>query len=151
MKDRGKRDIGHLADGINPNLQDSSLVIAGMSWVLAELVRLFHGISSDEAQKIMDNLVAKQVPAIQVFDGHPRLLKQLAASEHALVILYWRSPEVTSLADLRRWVRPTMKGNLTRTLRGLDERDLVHQTMDGYRITYLGEQHVEERKLLEPA
>jgi hypothetical protein len=126
-------------------------VIAGMSWVLAELVRHFHRVSSDEAQKVIDELVAKQVPAIQVFDGCPRLLKQLPASDHALVLLYWRSPDVTSIADLSRWMRPTMVKNLTRTLRGLNERDLVHQSPDGYRITYRGEHSVEVRKLLETA
>src|SRR5437763_8920704 len=32
---RNKRDAAHLADGIDPNLQDSSLIVGNMDWVLA--------------------------------------------------------------------------------------------------------------------
>lgn len=146
---RNKRDIGHLADGIDPNVQDSTLVIANMSWTLAELVRLYHKVSPAEAQQIIDDLVAKQVPAIQVFDGEPRLLRNVTASDHALAILYWRSPELTTLEELRTWVRPSMVKNLKRTLQSLNEKDLVHGAAAGYRITHLGERHVESRKLIE--
>src|SRR5215469_1746683 len=33
---RNKRDAAHLADGIDPNLQDATLVVATIDWVLAE-------------------------------------------------------------------------------------------------------------------
>ena len=35
---RNKRDTAHLADNIDPNLQDSSLVVYSLDWVLAEFV-----------------------------------------------------------------------------------------------------------------
>src|SRR5262245_61147135 len=41
---RNSRDAAHLADGIDPNLQDASLVIGNIDWVLAEFVRLYHGV-----------------------------------------------------------------------------------------------------------
>jgi hypothetical protein len=37
---RNKRDAAHLADVIDPNIQDASLVIRNLEWVLAELMRL---------------------------------------------------------------------------------------------------------------
>src|SRR6266853_3557701 len=37
---RNKRDAAHLADGIDPNLQDATIVIAVLDWILAELIRL---------------------------------------------------------------------------------------------------------------
>ena len=42
---RNKRDAAHLANGIDPNLQDSTLVISVLDWVLAELIRLHHTVS----------------------------------------------------------------------------------------------------------
>ncbi len=42
---RNKRDAAHLGDGIDPNLQDSTLVSAALDWVLAEFVRLARGVS----------------------------------------------------------------------------------------------------------
>src|SRR5260370_21703389 len=39
---RNKRDAAHLADGIDPNLQDSTIVCSILYWIFAELVRLYH-------------------------------------------------------------------------------------------------------------
>src|SRR5712692_10422340 len=58
---RNNRDAAHLADGIDPNLQDATLVISVADWVLAEFVRLHHGVPASEAQKIVDSLVARRV------------------------------------------------------------------------------------------
>src|SRR4029077_15319858 len=45
---RNKRDAAHLADNIDPNLQDATLVVSMIDWVLAEFVRLYHqNISAD--------------------------------------------------------------------------------------------------------
>ncbi len=88
---RNKRDVAHLADGINPNVQDATLIVRNMEWVLAELVRLFHNVSPATACGIIADLVSKDVPLVQVFDGFPRVLQQLRASDHFLVLLYWRA------------------------------------------------------------
>ena len=56
---RNKRDAAHLADDIDPNLQDATLVVSILDWVLAEFVRLHHGFHM-EAQIIVDHLVARR-------------------------------------------------------------------------------------------
>ncbi|MCH6161751.1 hypothetical protein [Streptomyces marispadix] len=147
---RNKRDVAHLADGIDPNVQDTSLVIRNMEWVVAELVRLFHNVPPVEAHRIIVDLVSKDVPLIQVFDGFPRILKQLRASDHFLVLLYWRGPDGATLDELRKWARPPMRTNVRRTLDGLDGKDFIHFQRDLYMLTHLGEREVEDRKLLEP-
>lgn len=147
---RNKRDVAHLGDGIDPNQQDATMVVRNMEWVLAELVRLYHNVSATEAHGIIVDLVSKEVPLIQVFDGFPRVLKQLRASDHVLALLYWRGAEGATFAELRSWVRTTMRANLKRTLNALDAGDLVHLNVDRYVLTHLGERDVEQRKLLEP-
>jgi hypothetical protein len=147
---RNKRDVAHLADGIDPNQQDATPVVRGMEWVMAELVRLFHHVPPAEAHAIIVELVTKDVPLIQVFDGFPRVLKQLRASDHVLVLLYWRGATGATYQELQAWVRASMRANLKRTLSGLDARDLLHANGDRYVLTHLGEQEVEGRKLLEP-
>ena len=64
---RNKRDAAHLADDIDPNEQDATLVAATLDWVMAEFVRLHRGVSADEAQKIIGSLVARSPPAVQNF------------------------------------------------------------------------------------
>jgi hypothetical protein len=147
---RNKRDVAHLGDGIDPNQQDASLVMRNMEWVLAELVRLFHNVSAAEAHRIIVDLVSKEVPLIQVFDGFPRVLRQLTASDHVLVLLYWRGVDGATLAELRSWVRPKMRTNLQRTLNGIESKDLIHARGDHYVLTRLAERDVETRELLEP-
>jgi hypothetical protein len=147
---RNKRDVAHLGDEIDPNQQDATLVVRNMEWVLAELVRLYHNVSATEAHGIIVDLVSKDVPLIQVFDGFPRVLKQLKASEHFLSLLYWRGAEGATLDDLKSWARATMRTQIRRTLNGLDGKDLIHLSGDRYFLTHLGEREVEERKLLEP-
>ena len=142
---RNKRDAAHLADGIDPNQQDATLVIRAMEWVLAELVRLFHNVAPAQAHSMIVDLVSKDVPLIQVFDGFPRVLKQMKASDHCLVLLYWRGAEGASLEELVAWARPAMRTNLRRTLAGLDSKDLLHVTGSQYMLTLLGNQDVKKR------
>lgn len=147
---RNKRDVAHLADGIDPNQQDAVLVVHNMEWVLAELVRLFHTITPAEAHKIIVDLVSKDVPLIQEFNGFPRVLKPLRASDHFLALLYWRGPDGATFEELRVWARPPMRSQIRRTLNGLDGKDLIHLNGSTYVLTHLGERDVEQRKLLEP-
>lgn len=147
---RNKRDVAHLGDGIDPNQQDATMVVRNMEWVLAELVRLYHNVSAMEAHGIIVDLVSKDVPLIQEFDGFPRVLKQLKASDHFLVLLYWRGVDGATYDELNSWARAPMRANMRRTLKQLDHRDLIHLRSDKYVLTHLGERDVEERKLLEP-
>lgn len=147
---RNKRDVAHLGDGIDPNQQDATMVVRNMEWVLAELVRQYHNVSAKDAHGIIVDLVSKDVPLIQEFDGFPRLLKQLKASDHFLVLLYWRGIDGATYDELNSWARSPMRANMKRTLKALDERDLVHLNGDIYQLTYRGEADVENRKLLEP-
>jgi hypothetical protein len=147
---RNKRDAAHLADGIDPNMQDATLVVRNMEWVLAELVRLYHKVPPDEAQKILTDLVTKEIPVIQLFEDFPRVLRDLRASDHTLVLLYWRGAKGASFAELSAWVRSSMRANLRRTLTALDKKNLVHSSGTCWFITFAGEQKVEAAALVEP-
>jgi hypothetical protein len=146
---RNNRDAAHLADGIDPNLQDATLVISNLDWVLAEFVRLYHGVSADEAQKLVDGLVTRKVPAVQDFDGFLKVLRPKAkAREYLLLVLYERATEGASFEELRAWVRPSMRANLRRTLAGLVHKDaLVHEGKGRFFLTRLGFAEVERRNL----
>ena len=148
---RNNRDAAHLADGIDPNIQDASLVIAVISWVLAEFVRLYHGVSAKEAQGIVDDLSVRRAPVIQEFGSFPRILRaDLRTSDYVLVLLYHANLKGASLTELSTWVRPSMRANLRRTLRGLDEKAYVHPSGEHFEITMLGKQYVEDNRLLQP-
>ncbi len=144
---RSRRDAAHLGDGIDPNAQDSSLVISCINWIMAELVRMYHDIDTGEAAVLIDNLVLRTVPVIQNFDGVPRVLRDLPASDTCLLLLYQNGSGPMTIEDLRGAVKPTMRRNLGRTLQRLDNLNHVHVADGMIWITRLGERRVEEERL----
>lgn len=150
---RNKRDAAHLGDGIDPNLQDAKLVIGNMDWVLAELVRLYHGVSPDEAQRVIEDLVTKEVPAIQEIDGQPVILTELQARDQALLMLYRAGAAGASLDELVSWLRATRRDHLRTRLARLDQNKLIlhHPATKRYYITDLGVREVEQRRLAQPS
>lgn len=148
---RNKRDAAHLADSIDPNLQDSSLVIQTIDWVLAEFVRLYHAVPADEAQAIVESLVTRSAPVVQDFSGFLKILNpKLQAGDYALVLLYQRGNDGATLDELMAWSKPKMRGNLKTTLtRLVDDRALAHSDGKKYFITLSGMREVEKRKLYE--
>jgi hypothetical protein len=148
---RNKRDAAHLGDGIDPNTQDATLVVSVLDWVLAEFIRLVHNVSPNDATQIVDSIVTRKAPIVQDFNGFLKVLNPtLGASDFALVLLYHRGQTGATFAELKLWVRRTMQANLNRTLRDLVEsKDFVHFDGTRYTITRLGEQSVEQRRLLQ--
>lgn len=149
---RSNRDAVHLADGIDPNLQDATLVVSVLSWVMAEFVRLSHNVSADEAQRMVEELVTRAVPAVEDFDGFPKVLRtKIKAGDFCLILLYKRGKDGATFEQLNFWVVRTMRGNLRATLTRLDEeKRMIHFDGTRYQITRTGIREVESRRLVEP-
>lgn len=146
---RNKRDAAHLADGIDPNVQDATLVVSVLDWVLAEFVRLHHAVPADKAQEIVENTVTRVAPGIQDFAGFLKVLNPaLSSQDHVLVLLYQCGAGGATYAQLDSWARPAMRSNLRRTLRKLtDDLAYVHGADGRYHITATGQREVETRRL----
>lgn len=149
---RSKRDAVHLADGIDPNLQDATLVIGNMDWVLAEFVRLYHAVTADEAQHIIEDMVTKEVPAVEEIDGQPVILRDLQPREQALLMLYRAGADGLDLDELASSLRVPRKDHLKDRLAKLDKETLVlaHPQTGRYYLTSKGNRLVEDRKLAQP-
>jgi hypothetical protein len=148
---RNKRDAAHLADGIDPNLQDATLVMSTLDWVLAEFVRLYHNVPPNDAQRIVEGLVTRHAPAVQDFDGFLKVLNpRLEAGDHILLLLYQCGSSGAHSSDLWKWVPPAIRSVLHETLtRLVDDRAFVHHDLRRYYITITGMREVERRRLYE--
>jgi len=149
---RNKRDAAHLGDGIDPNRQDATLVIGNMDWVMAELVRLHHNVSADDAQHVIEDLVTKEVPAVQEIDGQPVILTKLAPRDQAMLILYRAGAGGLSLDELVQQLRAARKDHLKSRLVHLDGSQLIllHPKTGRFHITNRGVRYVEENRLAAP-
>jgi hypothetical protein len=146
---RNNRDAAHLGDGINPNLQDATLVATVLDWVLAELVRLYHSVSANEAQAIVETIVTRKAPAVEEFGGFLKALNpKLGVSDLVLLLLYQRGKTGALFSELDGWVRPSMRSNLRRTLQRLvHNHAYVHLDGERYVLTRAGYIVVEKRRL----
>lgn len=148
---RNKRDAAHLADGIDPNMQDAILVISVVDWVLAEFIRLYHEVVADEARRIVETIVARAAPIVQDFDGFLKVLNpNLNAGDWCLVLLYQCSANGATFKQIDEWVRPDMRANLRRTLHRLvHDKAFAHLNGDVFMITLRRHKEIETRRLLE--
>ena len=149
---RTKRDAAHLADGIDPNPQDATFVVAACDWILAELVRLYHSVSPQEAQNIVDSIVEKKSLVVQDFDGFLKTLNpSWGPKERLLATLYQRGRSGATVDELSSWLRPNQRANVRRTLGQLEhDNDFVVGRDNKYIITNRGIKHVEKSGMLIP-
>lgn len=116
---RSKRGVGHTGE-VNANLMDATLVMAVCDWVMAELIRLYHECSADEAQNIVDRLVKRSIPVIYDRNGTKTLLRQMPYEDGTLLFLQYEGEKDIPIGDLCKWVEYTnvtiFKKNILRKL-----------------------------------
>lgn len=148
---RNKRDAAHLGDGIDPNLQDSTLVAAAMDWVLAEFVRVSGGLTAEQAFALVRAITTRRVPAVEDIDGFLKTLRpSLGPGDRVLLLLYHFADNGATAAELVSCLKPSQRGNLPRTLTQLEhDKDLIANIKGKYKITRRGIREIEDRTLIE--
>lgn len=146
---RSKRGVGHTGE-VDANLMDATLVMAVCDWVMAELIRLYHDCSADEAQNIVDTLVKRSVPIIYDRDGIKTLLKQTSYDEATLLFLQYEGEKDIPIGDLCKWVtHPNVTNFRKRILMKLhtEKKIYLDEKARLCRILPPGLQYVEENIL----
>ena len=151
---RNNRGVGHVRGDIDPNNMDATLVLQMAKWVLAELIRTFHSITSSEAQQVVDGLVDRVVPVIwELPDGRLRVLKpSFSMHQRMLVVLYYSYPDAISESDLVQAVEHSNASVFRRdVLRRAHKKALIdyNDATRMARLSPLGVQEVEEQIDLE--
>lgn len=86
---RNNRGVGHVGGDVDPNHMDATVVLYCSKWILAELVRVFHDLSTEEATKVVESLVEKEIPIIWEVNKKKRVLREgLSMKEKTLLLLY---------------------------------------------------------------
>lgn len=102
---RNKRGIGHVGGDVDANRVDAMTMVQTADWVVCELIRLFHGLSLEEAQDLVDALSTRQSPVIWEVGGKKRVLRTgLSAADEVLLLLYAENQMAVLTEDLCSWV-----------------------------------------------
>jgi hypothetical protein len=95
----------HPPGDVDPNLMDATALVAMSKWVVAELVRIFHAVPIDEAQRLVDTVVEQTPPIVWKVGTTVRVLNPtMSAKDKALVLLY-HATDWIPVDQLRAWVQ----------------------------------------------
>jgi len=147
---RNNRGVGHVGGDVDPNFLDATAVYGMSSWCLAELVRIFHSVSTEVAQQTVDALIERKHPLIwQVGDIRRVLNPGMNKRDQALVLLH-QSPAWVSDRNLASWVEYSSVSMFQRRILGAlhKARLIEHDRAEAKaRISPLGIKMVEEKIL----
>ena len=126
---RNNRNVGHVGGDVDPNHMDAVMVLSTANWIMAELVRFFHGLTTAEAQQVVDTLVEVRIPVVWSDGGGVKrvLRPELKLHEQIVLLVAVSVPDVTA-KDLFEWVEYKDKKYFMRTLRGLHAKRLIEFT-----------------------
>ena len=132
---RNNRGVGHVGGDVDPNLMDATAVVALSKWAVAELIRVFHSVQTDEAQELVEALVERTLPVIWKVGDIVRVLNpKMSAKEKVLVLLY----HVRSWVDegaLRSWVEYASSSKFRDVLKQSHKEKLIEYDATKRRAT----------------
>jgi hypothetical protein len=101
---RSKRGIGHVGGDVDANQIDGATAVRVADWCICELIRLFHALSLEEAQAIVDAMSVRQLPQVWAVVGRRRILDtSLDYKSQTLLLLYSDAQTGVPSEDLYEW------------------------------------------------
>jgi len=106
---RNNRNVGHVGGDVDSNLMDSQAVVQMASWIMGELVRVFHNTTTAGAQKIVDSIASRKLPLVWEVNDVKRVLdSKIKLKEQILLFLSTGTGKV-EVEKLVNWTEFTKK------------------------------------------
>jgi len=122
---RNNRNVGHVGSDVDPDHMDSSAVISISSWILAELIRVFHGVSTEEAQKLVDLIVERRFQIVWKSGNMRRVLQPDLPLKDQILILLGSSTSKARSDDIFKWTDYDNRSYFNRLLRKLHDQRFI--------------------------
>lgn len=102
---RNNRNVGHVGGDVNPNQMDSIAVVQIAGWIMGELIRVFHGVSTQDAENAVSYLTERKIPIVwHTLDGVKRVLKPKISLPNQLLILLGTTIGKTDTSEIIKWL-----------------------------------------------
>lgn len=127
---RNNRNVGHVGGDVDPNSMDANAVVAICSWILGELIRVFHNTSVINAQKIVDFITNRKIPLVWEIGSMKRILNPSISLKEQVLLLISATSSKTSTDDLFTWIEYKNKVYFLKLLRQLHKGRLIELSSD---------------------
>lgn len=151
---RGKRGIGHVGGDIEANEIDSATIVRLSDWIICELIRIFHGLSLEEAQGLVDALSSRNLPDVWEIGNKKRILRKgFDYKQQVLLFAYTDIQGGVLVEDLFEWTEYSSLSVFRKSvLKSLHTKRLIEydQDLECVLLSPSGVQEVEEKLLERP-
>jgi hypothetical protein len=148
---RSKRGIGHVGGDVDANRIDAMTISRTCDWIVCELIRVYHNLSLEEAQDLVDGLAQRTIPDVWHVGGKKRVLRDGLDFKQKVLLLCYQEPNSSVLwEDLFSWVEYSNQSMFkTSVLTPLHKKHLIEYDTDSGTVTLspLGVREVEEKIL----
>jgi len=147
---RNNRGVGHVGGDVDPNHMDAVCVLQMSKWIVAELIRVFHNVSTQEASDVVDAISDRDLPLIWQINGVSRVLDtSLSMLDKTLAVLYGSPSGLTEdylVASVEHSNSSVYRRDI---LRKAHKKRLLEYNASSKVVTIspLGVQHVESKLL----
>ncbi|MCG3150640.1 MAG: hypothetical protein PCFJNLEI_04129 [Verrucomicrobiae bacterium] len=114
---RNNRGVGHVGGDVDPNPMDAAAVLAMASWILAELVRVFHNLPVSDAQKAVDSLVERRIPFVWTGGQIRRVLDPKLPLKDQILLLLSSCASEADVEQVFQWTGYKNRAHFNRILR----------------------------------
>jgi hypothetical protein len=146
---RNKRGIGHIGGDVDANGIDSATMVRVADWVMAELLRVFHNLSLEDAQSLVDSIATRNLPLVWEVGGRRRILAGGLDYKEQVLLLLASAPTAQGVLteDLVDWTEHSNSTVFKRSVLGaLHQARLIEYDRETELVTLSpsGAKHVED-------
>ena len=145
---RNKRGIGHVGGDVDANKSDATTMARVADWIVCELIRIYHNLSLEEAEALVDSISSRNIEDIWEIAGKKRVLRDdLDNREKCLLLVYSCTDAGVPAEDLCEWIKYSSLAMFKRRILEPLDKDLLieyDRDTDFVFISPLGIKRVEE-------
>lgn len=134
---RNNRGAGHAGGEVDPNHMDTVVVLAMVNWVMAELVRVLHSTTTEEAQSVVDSLASRRTPLIWQGAERRRVLDTSLSLVDEALVLIGTAGQAVKAEDVFRDTGAANRTYFTKLLRKLHKERLIELEAKESTVTML--------------
>lgn len=127
---RNNRGVGHVGGDVNPNQMDSHLTVSMCSWIMGELIRVYHNTSTEIAQNNIDFITERKIPLVWSSNTIKRILNPNIKIPEQILIFLATSNSKVSFSNLINWVEYSNSTYFKKILKKLHKKRLIEYSSD---------------------